>query len=51
MTTSGPQADRRDDDDSREHRSIGQRIRDAVLGDPVDDRRDAPAAAGSRPRG
>ncbi|MDT7581223.1 MAG: hypothetical protein QOK35_2487 [Pseudonocardiales bacterium] len=46
MTTSDPQADRRDDD-SREHRSIGQRIRDAVLGDPADeDRRDAPADAG-----
>jgi hypothetical protein len=33
MTTSEPQADPRRDDD-REHRTIGQRIRDAVLGEP-----------------
>jgi hypothetical protein len=46
MTTSEPQAGRRDDDDSREHRSIGQRIRDAVLGDPADDQHDAPAGGG-----
>jgi hypothetical protein len=38
MTTSDPQADRRDDD-SREHRTFGQRIRDAVLGEPGDDDR------------
>ena len=45
MTTSDPQAGRRDDD-SREHRSIGQRIRDAVLGDRVADQHDAPAGGG-----
>ena len=45
MTTSEPQAGRRDDD-SREHRSIGQRIRDAVLGDPVDEQQDGPAGGG-----
>ena len=39
MTTSEPQAGRRDDD-LREHRSIGQRIREAVLGDD-EPRRDA----------
>ena len=38
MTTSEPQADRRDDDPG-EHRTIGQRIRDAVLGEEPDDRR------------
>ena len=47
MTMSDPQADRRDDD-SRGHRSIGQRIRDAVLGDPADDRPDAPVDAERR---
>jgi hypothetical protein len=40
MTTSEPQAGRRDDD-TRDHRSIGQRIREAVLGDD-DPRRDGP---------
>jgi hypothetical protein len=42
MTTSDPQADRRDDD-SREHRGLGQRLRDAVLGEPADPQHDAPA--------
>lgn len=45
MTTSGPQTDR-PDDDSREHRTMGQKIRDAVLGDPDDERQDASADAG-----
>jgi hypothetical protein len=31
------------DDDPREHRGIGQRIMDAVLGDPADQRHDDPA--------
>src|SRR5919112_1854520 len=39
MTTSDPQADRRDDD-SRQHRGLGQRLRDAVLGEPADTRQD-----------
>jgi hypothetical protein len=39
MTTSDPQADRRDDD-SREHKGLGQRLRDAVLGDPAETRHD-----------
>ena len=36
MTSPDPQADRRDDD-SREHRTLGQKIRDAVLGEPDPD--------------
>jgi hypothetical protein len=39
MTTSEPQAGRRDDGD--DHRTFGQRIRDAVLGDP-EETRDGP---------
>ena len=31
------------DDDPREHRGIGKRIMDAVLGDPADQRHDDPA--------
>jgi hypothetical protein len=50
MTTSEPEAGRRaddpredrlTDDGSREHRGLGQRLRDAVLGDPVETRDDA----------
>jgi hypothetical protein len=50
MTTSEPEAGRRADDpredrlndgDSREHRGLGQRLRDAVLGEPVETRDDA----------
>ena len=44
MTGPDPQA-RRDDDDGREHRTIGQRIRDAVLGDEPTDRRDDAGSA------
>ena len=40
MTTSDhPRTDRRDDDPG-EHRGLGKRILDAVLGDPVDERHD-----------
>ncbi len=44
MTTSEPQAGRRDD--GGEHRTIGQRIRDAVLGDPEETRDDDPGVRG-----
>ena len=36
-----PQGDRLNDDGSREHRGLGQRLRDAVLGEPVETRDDA----------
>jgi hypothetical protein len=36
-----PREDRLNDDDSREHRGLGQRLRDAVLGEPVETRDDA----------
>ena len=41
MTTSEPRTPH--DDTPREHRRLGQRILDAVLGDPADTRRDDPA--------
>jgi len=41
MTTSEPRTPH--DDTPREHRRIGQRILDAVLGDPADTRPDDPA--------
>ncbi|HEX5812333.1 MAG TPA: hypothetical protein VFY38_09545 [Pseudonocardia sp.] len=41
MTTSEPRTPH--DDTPREHRRLGQRIVDAVLGDPADARRDDPA--------
>ena len=37
MTTSDPRAEQRDEN-PREHRGLGQRILDAVLGDPADQR-------------
>ena len=37
MTTSDPRAEHRDDS-GRENRGLGQRILDAVLGEPGDDR-------------
>jgi hypothetical protein len=62
MTTSEPEAGRRADqlrddhvrdDGSREHRGLGQRLRDAVLGEPVETRRpeDDTGAREAEPQG